>query len=52
MTPPVDFTSQAYLRNPTAGLASLRAAGPVVEIRFPIVGKVWITTTQDLRPAC
>ena len=24
------------------------AAGPVVEVRFPLVGKVWTTTTQDL----
>ena len=30
------------------GIAKLRASGPVVEIRFPIVGKVWITTTQEL----
>jgi cytochrome P450 PksS len=44
----VNFTSKDYLRNPAAGLAKLRALGPVVEIRFPIVGKVWITTTQEL----
>ena len=43
-----DFASQGYFRNPTAEIAKLRAAGPVVEVRFPIVGKVWTTTTQDL----
>jgi cytochrome P450 len=43
-----DFASQDYFRNPTAEIAGLRAAGPVVEVRFPIVGKVWTTTTQDL----
>ena len=43
----MDFTSQDYLRDPVAGLASLRAAGPVVEVRFPIVGRTWITTTSD-----
>lgn len=43
-----DFSSQEYFRNPAAGIAKLRAAGPVVEVRFPIVGKVWTTTTQDL----
>src|SRR5262249_49878626 len=43
-----DFTSQEYLRDPAAGLARLRAAGPVVEVRFPIVGKTWITTTSEL----
>ena len=40
--PRMDFTSQDYLRDQAAGLAKLRAAGPVVEVRFPIVGKVWI----------
>jgi cytochrome P450 len=44
----MDFTSQDYLRDPAAGLARLRAAGPVVQVRFPIVGKTWITTTNDL----
>jgi hypothetical protein len=31
-----------------AHIEKLRSAGPVVEVRFPIVGKVWTTTTQDL----
>lgn len=44
----MDFISQDYLRDPAAGLAKLRSAGPVVEVRFPIVGKVWITTTSEL----
>ena len=43
-----DFTSQDYLRDPATGLAKLRAAGAVVEVRFPIIGKTWITTTNDL----
>ena len=43
-----DFTSQDYLRNPAAALERLRAAGPVVQTTFPLVGKVWITTTQDM----
>jgi cytochrome P450 PksS len=43
-----DFTSQDYLRNPATGLAKLRAAGPVVEARFPIIGKTWITTSSDM----
>ncbi len=48
MTQSIDFTSQAYFRNPAAGIEKLRAAGPVVEVRFPLIGKVWTTTTQDL----
>ena len=26
----------------------MRAAGPVIEVHVPIIGKVWTTTTQDL----
>jgi cytochrome P450 len=43
-----DFTSQDYFRNPAAAMESLRAAGPVVEVQFPVVGRVWTTTTQAL----
>src|SRR5215471_493270 len=43
-----DFSSQDYFRNPAAAIEKLRSAGPVVDVRFPIVGKVWTTTTQDL----
>src|SRR2546422_1804641 len=48
MTVRVDFTSQAFFRDPAAGIERLRALGPVVATRFPIVGKVWITTTYEL----
>lgn len=48
MTLRADFTSQDYFRDPAAAIARLRAAGPAVEVKFPIVGKVWITTTQEL----
>src|SRR5215510_14530391 len=48
MTMRVDFTSQEFFRNPAAGIERLRARGPVVETRFPLVGKVWLTTTYDL----
>jgi cytochrome P450 PksS len=40
----VDFSSQSYFRNPAAEIRKLRSAGPVVEVRFPVVGKVWTTT--------
>ena len=48
MTKHLDFTSQEYFRDPAAGTAKLRAAGPVVKITFPLVGTLWTTTTQDL----
>ena len=48
MTLDMDFASQDFFRNPALQLEKLRAAGPIVEVRFPLVGKVWTTTTQDL----
>jgi len=48
MSLPVDFASQDYFHDPGAGIARLRASGPVLEVRFPIVGRVWITTTHEL----
>jgi len=43
----VDFTSQNFFRDPAAAIEKLRAAGPVVEVRLPIFGRVW-TTTQEM----
>ena len=48
MTLSADFTSQEYFRNPAIEVEKLRAAGTVVEVRFPLVGTVWTTTTQDM----
>ena len=43
----IDFTSEAFFRDPQAGVAQLRAIGPVVATKFPIIGRVWITTTYE-----
>jgi hypothetical protein len=43
-----DFTSQDFLRDPAAGLARLRASGPLVQVRFPIVSRTWLATTQEM----
>ena len=48
MPPRVDLSSQDFFRDPAAAIARLRTAGPLVEIAFPIVGRVWITTTHAL----
>jgi cytochrome P450 len=48
MTLNADFASQDYFRDPGAAIGKLRTLGPVVQVRFPIVGKVWTTTTQAL----
>ncbi|MGY8705751.1 cytochrome P450 [Bradyrhizobium sp. 18BD] len=47
MAPRLDFTSEAFFRDPPKAIAALRAQGPVVATRFPLVGDVWITTTHD-----
>jgi cytochrome P450 len=44
----VDLSSQDYFRDPPAAIEKLRSAGEVVQVRFPIVGKVWTTTTREL----
>jgi cytochrome P450 len=43
----MDFASQDFFRDPAAGLKKLQAAGPVVEVKFPLVGRVWMATTQE-----
>src|SRR5262245_65857718 len=48
MTSRSDLVSQEFFRDPAAVVERLRACGPVVEIKLPIVGKVWATTTYEL----
>ena len=43
-----DIISQEYFRDPADAIARLRASGPLAEVRFPLVGTVWITTTHEL----
>ena len=39
MTLQADFGSQDYFRNPAAAaIENLRSMGPVVEVRFPLIG--------------
>ncbi|MGX9428895.1 cytochrome P450 [Bradyrhizobium sp. LeoA1S1] len=47
MAPRIDFTSEEFFRDPATAVAALRASAPVVATRFPIVGKVWVTTTYE-----
>lgn len=47
MTARLDFTSEAFFRDPPKAIATLLMSGPVVATRFPLVGDVWITTTHD-----
>jgi cytochrome P450 len=47
MTLRMDFGSQDFFRDPAASVKRLQAAGPVVQINFPLIGRVWTTTTQE-----
>ncbi len=38
MTLQADFASQDYFRNPAVAIENLRSMGPVVEVRFPLIG--------------
>ena len=42
-----DLRSQHYFRDPATEIAKLRANGPIVEVKLPLIGRVWMTTTQD-----
>ena len=43
----IDLTSQAFKQNPFPTLARMRELGPVIRVRFPLFGKVWMATTYD-----
>ncbi|HEX4198968.1 MAG TPA: cytochrome P450 [Caulobacteraceae bacterium] len=41
-----DLEGQAFKRDPFPVLAAMRAAGPVIPVRLPLLGKAWMTTTH------
>jgi cytochrome P450 len=41
-----DLTSPSFLAEPKPMLAQMRAAGPLVETRVPLIGRIWVTTTD------
>src|SRR4051794_12356257 len=43
----IDLTSQAFKRDPFPTLARMRDLGPVIRVRVPLFGKVWMATTYD-----
>lgn len=42
----VDLMGRAFKANPYPTFAKMRAAGPVVPVKLPIVGRMWMTTTH------
>jgi cytochrome P450 len=43
----VDLSSQAFKQDPFPALADLQAAGPLVRVRVPLFGTVWLATTYE-----
>ncbi len=43
----LDLVSQAFKTDPFPTLAGMRALGPVIRVRLPLFGRVWIATTHD-----
>lgn len=43
---PFDLMADAYKTDPWPVLAAIREAGPVVPLKLPIIGRVWMTTTH------
>lgn len=41
-----DITDPEFLQNPKPVLAQMRADGPFAEIRLPLLGKLWVATTD------
>ncbi len=41
-----ELQSQAFLNNPVPTIAKMREQGPLVPVKIPILGKIWLTTTQ------
>ncbi len=42
-----NIASQDFKRNPFPALARLRAQGPFVQVRLPIIGRIWAATTYE-----
>src|SRR5580658_1305912 len=41
-----DIESPAFKADPSPTFAAMRDAGAVVPVRFPLLGKMWMTTTH------
>ena len=41
-----DLQSAEFMRDPFPTLAAMREAGPVIENKMPLMGKIWVATTH------
>jgi cytochrome P450 len=46
-TPDFDLLSPAFHANPFPTLGRMRGAGPMVQVRLPILGRTWLAVTHD-----
>lgn len=42
-----DLTSQNFKRDPFSTLTRIREAGPLVRVRLPMIGEIWMATTYE-----
>ena len=42
------FTSPQFMENPFLHVEKMREKGPLLKIKLPIIGKVWVTTNQKV----
>jgi len=45
--PSFDLNSQDFKKNPFPTFARLRDTGPIVRVKLPLVGSIWIVTTYE-----
>ncbi|HEY3888493.1 MAG TPA: cytochrome P450 [Caulobacteraceae bacterium] len=43
----IDIAGAAFKRDPFPTLAAMRAAGPVIALKLPLLGRAWATTTHE-----
>lgn len=46
-----DITAASFKADPFPTFAAMRAAGPVVPMRLPLLGRAWVTTTHEATSA-
>ncbi|HVX62680.1 MAG TPA: cytochrome P450 [Pirellulales bacterium] len=44
---PFDIRSQEFKRNPYPALAQMVEQGPLVKVKYPFIGDMWMTTTYE-----
>src|SRR3954466_15335543 len=43
----LDLTSQAFKQDPFPTLERMRSLGPLIRVRLPLLGKIWMATNYE-----